>query len=184
MKTMRMIVPTALVLFVVLVPVRNVPAQRCGGGFAAVTVSDSAGRNIAGVTIELMAVVPEEVYKELWHRQYEGHFQNWPVKLPAEDFDRVLKRSSSMDRSIDQCGNPLKQSANVTRVKNRREFAGGVEASTRNFGFCTTESDGRYLLLKVSAPGYRTDYSVGPYLGFCDESRVFILSEEKRPSKQ
>jgi hypothetical protein len=86
--------------------------------------------------------------------------------------------------STDVCGNPLKQRANSTRVKDLDDFRKGSEGSVSNLGFCASESNHGVTLLKISAPGYTTDYYLGSYLRGCFYRYSFVLSKAEKNVKQ
>jgi hypothetical protein len=177
---MRTLTLTALLIILTLLCSSNAPAQRCGGAYAAFIVSDSAGNNISDVTIEVLAALANKDYKELWERygNKKPGYQPHPFKLPAPIVDQVIKQSAPLKFSHDFCGNPLKQRANLTKVITWRELRQGSMPSEKNFGFCILENGIGQLLLKISAPGYLSDYYVGNYLGGCGTTLDFVLAKK------
>ncbi len=159
----------------------NVQAQACGEAYARFVVSDSAGNSISDVTIEIVAKLRYEDYEELREKYgyKEAGYQSFPFKLPAQVTDEVLKLSIPLDIHQDRCGNPLKQRANVTEVITLEEFKRGSKADKKNFGLCKWENGAGEFLLKISAPGYITDYYIGNYLGGCGGAWTFTLTGKK-----
>ena len=148
----------------------TVHAQACGRAFNTVKVLDSEGRNIRSAIIEIVAQLP-------W-KEYEKELrQNKIVKISEQDAEDIIKQDLPMDMTKgDVCGNPLKQRANVTKVKSYPVEALNIE----NLGFCTYEAYFHPFLLRVSASGYLTDYSLGYYLGGCGETYEIVLTKKKR----
>ena len=178
MSMMRISALTAFLLLSVLLCASNAQAQACGRAFVEVTVSDSEGRSIPDATIELIAEVPREKYDE--ERQNEAAVKISPgngtaIKISEQEAEEIVSLSSPLSRTEDICENPLKQQANSTNVK-RNPSDENTEESTMNLGFCTLEGNSRPLLLKVSAPGYVTDYYVGPFLGGCHRIYKIVLT--------
>jgi hypothetical protein len=163
----------------------NVHAQLCGYRFARFVVSDSAGESVSNSTIELLTGVSGERYKEVWETYGNKEFglQQTPFKISLSVASDIIKQNSPLERTQDLCGNPLKQRANKTKVKTT--MSDKNEASAENFGFCTGEGGEftRYLL-KISAPGYVTDYYIGSYLGGCNDSWKFVITKKKKSKEQ
>lgn len=174
---MRPFTLTVLLIVLTLLSSSDAQAQACGGAYAAFIVSDSAGKNISDVTIELLASLPNKDYKELWERFGDKRpgYQPYPFKLPAEVADQLIKQDLPLNLSQDFCGNPLKQRANQTKVITWKELRQGGMPSEKNFGFCKLENGPGQFLLRISAPGYLSDHYVGNYLGGCGESWRFVL---------
>src|SRR5688500_2043845 len=85
LKFMRAIAPATFVLLLLALSAPDSRAQRCGGGFAFVSVANSAGRSIPNVTIEIVAELPVDAYKKL--------NEHATIKLPPKDAKEVIKRS-------------------------------------------------------------------------------------------
>lgn len=150
-------------------------AQACGGGFNSVKVSDSKGKSIRGVSIELVAALPDgDYFKGGLYNKY-GLILGKVIKVLERDVEELIKRKVPGDWTTDRCDNPSKQIANVTRVKT----GASENPSNRELGFCTLETFFKPFLLKVSAPGYRTDFYVGTYLGGCGKTYTFILKKAR-----
>lgn len=172
MSINRIIGPTAFALLLLMLFAPNIQAQRCGGGFARIIVSDAEGNSISRVTIELVAEISYGDFRDLRN-------DTDTKQIPAGTAEEFITRSGLMDRSEDiSCRNPLKQVANSTKVKHP-----GNGTSRKNFGYCTSEGHTRLYLLKISAPGYVTSYHVGYFLGGCSRSHKFVLSQKVEVKK-
>jgi hypothetical protein len=175
MKLLRTTVPAALLLALVLVCAADSRAQVCGGGFARIIVTDKDGKTIPDVTIELVAEMPDEEfsrYSKLWNLWNHTDTK----ELCTQEAEEIAKQWNQVRRINDLCGNPLKQTANSTRIENRVGTA-----STPDFGFCTSEGlMGRLYLLKITAPGYTTGYYAGYFLGGCKRTHKFVLSKSEK----
>jgi len=156
----------------------NVPAQLCGGTFAEFTVIDGEGNEVPDVTLELVAELSHENYDEFMRKKAISPYgAGFNVKLSQEDSAQLLKLSVPLRSSTDHCGNPLRQQKNVTYVKNVEDSVSRREGTVKHFGFCASENDQSVILLRVSAPGYITDYYVGHYLWGCGHRYSFILTK-------
>ncbi|HYO99230.1 MAG TPA: hypothetical protein VER76_03365 [Pyrinomonadaceae bacterium] len=179
-KVRRLIAATA---FWLLLPpfASNAQAQKCLFAFARFFVSDTEGKPVPDVTIELLGEVPEKVYAALAAEARKRDIYNQDFKLLPPEVKETVKRSIPMSRGGDLCGNPFKQRANSTKVK--RWHKG--EASTENFGFCNAVGHQRQpFLLKISAPGYVTDYYVGKYLTDCLQHVSAVMSKKEKLMKK
>ena len=152
-------------------------AQACGGGFAKFVVVDSEGTGVPDVTIELVAEPPREEYMKYKLRKRDVEYGGFSFKLSASEAEELMTPAVPMRVDKDFCGNPLKQRANFTRVKNHEDVLEHRDGSIKHFGFCTLETYSRIYLLKISAPGYVTDYYVGSFLGGCGGSYSFVLTK-------
>lgn len=170
---MRIIKLIFFLLVLIRLPALNAQSQTCGGGFSPVKVSDSKGKSIHDVVIEIVAKLLTEEYKNArWGKV---------IKMSVSDAKSAIKRNLPMDYTEDPfCKNPLKQHLGMTEVKK----LGENQPSIKNFGFCTAETGDSRLLLKVSAPGYLTDYYIGNYLGGCGDNYEFVLTKKKVKSKK
>jgi hypothetical protein len=171
----------SLGILLMLLPAFGAQAQRCGYKFSKFIVLDSRGKNVSDVTIELIAEVPYEQFLKFKVKSgIEGDGGGLHLKLSSDDAGDLLKQAVPLGISTDVCGNPLKERANstrvFTRVKTTDDLARAREGSIHNFGFCTSENDQSILILRISAPGYMTDYYVGNYLGGCGQRYSFALS--------
>lgn len=158
----------------------SVFAQACGGSFANFVVKNSKGKNVKGVTVELLTAPPREKYKELWEKfgHKEAGFQPNPFKVPADVANELLGLTSAVSRTEDFCGNPLKQTAGKTVVKTWKEHHGDLRGTKENFGFCKLETFSTHFLLKISARGYLTEYYLGSYLGGCGGTWYFTMTSK------
>jgi hypothetical protein len=143
---------------------------------------DSESKNVSDVTIELVAELPYEVYLEFKAQKRYEEYGAFSFKLSPKDAEELLKRAVPLRSTTDACGNPLKLRANFTRVKSLKDFLKGREASVDNVGFCASESNHGVTLLRISAPGYVTDYYVGSYLRGCIPDYSFVLSRVEKTS--
>lgn len=166
---------TFLLTLLLLLFTLTADGQACGGGFNSIKVLDSKGRNVPDVTIEIIARLPREEDKGVKYKYGRA------VKIPAKEAQTAVKRRVPIDYTRDLfCKNPLKQTAGLTKV---RRFGEQLPPSVDNFGFCTGETYLAPLVLKVSAPGYLSDYYLGNFLGGCGVNYEFILIEEKNKLK-
>jgi hypothetical protein len=158
-----------------------IQAQLCGSAFAGFTIEDSEGKSIPDVTIELIAEAPPE--------KYEGKMRDKSalkislsdgvaVKVSVQKAKEIVKQSRPMSRATDFCENPLRQRASITVVKRRPSLVDDGGGSVKNFGYCTEENNFHPFLLKISAPGYVTDYYVGPFLGRCARTYKIVLTKK------
>lgn len=178
MAMLKFILMTALVILAVS-SASNIQAQLCGQSFARFIVSDSAGGSVSNATIELLTVLSSDEYEELWEHygNKESGFQPNPFKIPSPVAANIIKKNPPLLRTEDFCGNPLKQTANQTEVKTLDEARNKREGNKKNFGFCIVEGSSPDFLLKISAPGYVTDYYIGHYLSGCEKGWYFILTK-------
>ena len=194
-----------------MLPAPNVQAQACGGSFNLIEVSDSEGKSIRDATIELVARLSEEEYyatdleegsgTKLSVQDYVKMIErNLPVKrllsggvikVPAKDAKKIIKQKLPMYETKDRCGNPLTQITKLTKLKIHPEYLRlTVHPYTKlsdyetDFGFCTLENYHAPFLLKVSAPGYLTEYYAGSYLGGCGGAYKFVLTKKGKIGKQ
>jgi hypothetical protein len=167
----RIIELTTLLLCLIVLSASNLQAQVCGGGFFRFEVSDAEGHSVPDVTIEIVAQLSAEEFTELLKGQPALQRYN---KISDQEAGDVIKRGRPMQFVEDFCENPLRQRANSTRVK--KEWNG--EPDIMNFGFCALETYGKPLLLRITAPGYRSDYYLGPFLGGCGGKLEFVLAKE------
>jgi len=174
-KSMQIITLIILLLVLTMLSAPNAQAQQCGAGFNSVKVSDSEGKSIGGVIIKLVAQVPEKEYEKL----RLGTRNKVVVKIPVDDAEKIIKDLPIWYWRKDNCGNPLTQYANETRVRTNNRITKYTKPSIKHFGFCTRETATTPFLLKVSAPGYLTNYYMGIYLGGCESIFEFVLTEEK-----
>jgi hypothetical protein len=175
-RIMQVIPPTALLLSSIMFCAANTRAQACGGAFAEVTISDSKGRRIPDVTIELIAAVPQETYYEKYRDGTAAKISEWngaAYEISTQEAEGIVKLRSPMLKTKDFCENPFKQRFNSTKVKSY------YTASLMNFGFCTSETYSYPYLLKIFAPGYATKYYAGPFLGGCRRTYKIVLTKEK-----
>jgi hypothetical protein len=176
MKKFRRIIEVAtLMIYLVTLSVSNLQAQTCGGGFMSFEISDSEGKRVPNITIEVVAELTGEEYGEV--QKNNPIIQRYNIyKIPERDAAEIVKRRKPMNVNQDFCGNPLRQLANSTKVK--KWLYGKPDAM--NFGFCVIETYQRPLLLKISAPRYLSDYYVGPFLGGCGGgTHKFVLAIKK-----
>ena len=170
---MRIVKPIFFLLILIILSALNVQAQECGGAFNIVKVLDSKSESIRGAVFEIVAQFPKDEYKDLGYGKV--------IKLSVEDAESVISRDLPMRFTEDiRCGNPLKQYVGVTKVKNKHH----PYPNAKDLGFCTSEVIFAPLLLKVSAPGYETDYYVGNYLGGCGNTYEFIVTKKKSKSRR
>lgn len=161
---------TIFLLILALLSVIDVNAQSCGNDFKTIKVTDTKGKSISNLTIEIVAQLPREDYKDLDYHKI--------IKIPVSDAKAAIKRNLPKTFSADiQCKNPLKQKAGKTKVKNIDEQK---PPSTEYLGFCTAETLLEPLLLKVSAPGYLTDYYLGNFFGGCSMTYELVLLKKSR----
>jgi hypothetical protein len=168
---------SACLFFLLTLSALKAQAQACGGSFAEVRAKDSDGKEVRHVTIELIAEAPYEKYREK-ARDKAAVRVSWDnrtaFKVSAQEAKEMVKQSPRM-RTQDFCGNPLRQLAGSTKVKRFPPY----EATKTDFGFCTLETYFAPFLLEISAPGYVTDYYIGPFLGGCGSKYEFILTKKK-----
>jgi len=179
MKLMRVITLAAFALAPALPAAPDVRAQACGVSFVDIEVVDSKGHSVPGATIEIVADAPESYAPSPWP---EGGVvlslgNNPAIKISLREAEEIIELGVPRRRSIDNCGNPLKQVANSTKVARHPGYGHAQEFSVKNFGFCTTELYEIPSLLKVSAPGYVTDYYLGVHLGGCQRSYKIVLTK-------
>lgn len=143
--------------------------QACGGSFGEFIVSDAEGKSISNVTVELIARLPDNESRKSGYGA--------PVKLSLRDAEELMRHGTSVSGGADFCGNPFKQLSNTTAV---RKFPNDV-ASRKRLGFCRRETTDLTFLLRISAPGYATEYYAGNYLGGCWPLFYYIVmtKEEK-----
>jgi hypothetical protein len=182
----RRITTLALVLFLTPLAALTARPQACGRSFVDILVLDSEDKNVPGVIVELLAEVPSEEYRRLEVKTLKNEAvvklsegNGTAIKISAKDADEIIKRNLPMSRPEDFCGNPLRLVANSTKVTRSPAHVEGREFSIKNFGFCTVETYSTPSLLKVSAPGYVTDYYVGPHLVGCRRSYKIVLTRKK-----
>src|SRR5215831_18639615 len=173
---MRGIVTVSLVLLSFVSYAATTHPQACGKSFAEIGVEDSNGKSITGATIELVTEFPDEVYREIIQR--EDTIKISPlyapaIKISAEEVQEILKHEKRPEKTEDFCGNPIKQRAGSTKLKMRDN----VQVNT-NMGFCTSEGYLQSFLLKVSAPGYVTDYYAAQFLGGCRSVYKIALTKK------
>lgn len=166
----------SLGVLLTLLPTFGVKAQLCGKSFAKFVVVDSESKSVSDVTIELIAELPAEVYLEFKAEEQYEEYGDFSFKLAPQNVEQLLKRAVPLPMSTDLCGNPFKQRANSTPVKNLQDSRKGHAASVTNFGFCASEGNRAVTLLRISAPGYVTDYYVGSYLRGCIYHYSFVLT--------
>jgi hypothetical protein len=177
MRIMRILAPAAFLFFSIMLCASKIQAQACGWAFAHVTVSNSGGNVIPDVTIELIA---EETGGKYYDKSRDEAVvkispgMGTAVKVSAQDAVEIVKQSSPMTRTEDFCENALRQLANSTKVKRHPAY---VIGEVTNFGYCTQENYSQPFLLKVSAPGYVTDYYLGPFLGGCPRTYEIVLTK-------
>lgn len=174
----RLQLPASILLGVLLSasPV-TVSAQLCGRSFAQFVVVDDKGKEVSDVTIELVAELPYKDYDEFMVKKGMSAYGGGSnIKLLREESEELLKLSVPLRRSTDHCGNLLKQQKTFTQVKNVEDSVTGRDGTVKHFGFCASENDQSVILLRVSAPGYSTDYYVGHYLGGCGHKYSFVLA--------
>jgi hypothetical protein len=177
MNIIRLIAATALLLLSMSPFASDTQAQLCHTSFAYYEVVDSVGKNISDVTIELVGEVSGKDYIALRTEFIKKEVYGPNFKLFPQDVEQIVKRSVPMRITRDTCENPLKQRANSTKVKTM--YRG--KASKKNFGFCNVVGHYREpLLLKISAPGYVTDYYVGQFLSDCRTHERFVLSKDEK----
>jgi hypothetical protein len=181
LKVTGLIAATAFLLLLVMPFASHTQAQMCLYRFARFEVFDAEGKRVPDVTIELLGEVPEEDFLALQAEARRREIHHPDVKLLPEEIEKVVKRISPMRGSGDVCGNPFKQRANSTRVK----ITHTSKASKENFGFCNMVGHNRRpLLLKISAPGYATDYHAGAYLSDCLSHKAFSMSKVEKLTKK
>jgi hypothetical protein len=173
----RPVLSAVLGVLIALSSGSDTQAQACGGGFAKFVVVDAKEVEVPDVTIELVAELPREEYAKYKLRKGHVEYGGFSFKLSASEAEELVARGVPSRKDTDFCGNPLKQRANYTRVKTHEEVVERRDGSVKYFGFCTLETYSRIYLLKISAPGYITDYYVGTYLGGCGGSYSFILTK-------
>jgi hypothetical protein len=155
-------------------------AQMCGTKFSQFIISNSANKIISNTTIEILAIAPKEAANELWlkygdHKDSGGYGY---FKIRDKSFKEVIRKSDPLKTNRDDCGNPLKQHANLTEVKSREDQFKNRNPSKDNFGFCTIETELTKYILKISAPGYITSYYIGTFLGGCYSQVYFVLRKK------
>ena len=181
LKAVRLMAATCLLLFLMTPFASNTQAQLCLYEFARFEVLDSAGKRLPDVTIQLLGEVSLEDFKALQAESHRREISIPDVKLFPQEVEEIVKRSRPMREKADICGNPFKQRFNSTKVKRMHKGEGSKE----NFGFCNAVAHNRQpLLLKISAPGYVTDFYVGKFLSDCITYKSFILSKEEKVVKK
>ena len=173
---MRFVTSIVVLLLIVLSSGSAMRAQTCGGSFAKFVVLDSKEMKVPDVTIELVAELPREEYLKLKARKGYIGYGDFSPRLTPPEVEELVARAGPGARDTDFCGNPLMQRANSTRVRNPEDRLNHRDGSIENFGFCTSEVFSRVYLLKISAPGYVTDYYMGSYLGGCAQRHSFVLN--------
>lgn len=168
---MRIINQTTFLLVLLLLFILTADGQAGGGGFNSIKVLDSKGKNVPDVTIEIIAQLLREEYKDVKYKYGKA------VKIPAKKAQAAVKKRVPIDYTRDIfCKNPLRQIAGQTKVK---RFGEQFPPSVGNFGFCTGETYLAPLVLKVSAPGYLPGYYIGNFLGGCGAHYELILMKRK-----
>jgi len=158
-----------LVLSLFLVPSLHAHSQACGSDFIEMIVADSSDKYISDATIELIADYPYDKYDE----KHRSEMTRIAFKLSPQEAEEIAKQPLKLSRTDDFCGNPLRQRPGAASIKTLKQ-----RPASMNLGFCTQE--GFYtniFLLKVSAPGYVTDYYVAPFLGGCHQVYKFTLTK-------
>lgn len=130
-------------------------AQACGRSFGEFIVSNAEGESISSVTVELIAQLPDNESRKSGYGA--------PVKVSRQEAEELVKLGTPLAGGEDECGNPFKQLSNTTGVRKFPKDA----ASKKRLGFCRRETVDNTLLLRISAPGYVTQYYAGNYLGGC-----------------
>jgi hypothetical protein len=176
-NVLRKVSLAAFALFLTLLSTSVVQAQLCGQSFAQFTVTDSEGKSVPDVTVELLAELPDKDFKEFKIKKGYDEYGSFNFKLSRQDAKELLKRSIALSTTTDVCGNPFKQRSNSTRVKTSDDFMSERGASVKNFGFCALEHNRQVILLKLSAHGYPTGYYLGSYLRGCIHAYSFVLSK-------
>jgi hypothetical protein len=168
-----------ILLVIVLASSSNVVAQSCWQSFSTFIVTDSVGRKVSNVTIELLKGLSDEKRKDLWeiYGNKEPGFQPNPFKIPVVVAEEIIKQNLPLSRSEDFCGNPLKQTAGKTKVKTWNDKLHDRDGKKENFGFCKHENGGESYLLKISPPGYITEYYIGSYLRGCNGAWYFVVTK-------
>src|ERR1051326_2809342 len=184
---MKGILAIALAVFITapIITTSATKAQRCGQGFDQFIVIDKKGKGVPNVTFELVAQVPLDFYLDLKKKTGRNNLVYSEIfGLSPAEAEAVSKRTSPLERDADLCGNPLKQQAGETKVK-RLGPPHVDEPSTENFGLCTSENGSVIYLLKISAPGYVTDYYVSGFLTGCERhSAIFVLKKGEEEVKR
>lgn len=152
------------------------PGQLCGKSFAKLVVVDDKGKDVSDVTVELVGELPKADYEKFKREKGYVEYGAFNFRLSASEAEEMLKHTVPLGRGTDFCGNPLKQQKNVTVV---RDVDARRQASADNFGFCTVEGYFGTNLLKISAPGYVTDYYLGSYLRGCWYGYSFVLTADR-----
>jgi hypothetical protein len=162
---------------IALVSGSAIHAQSCGGGFARFLITYSESTGVPDAAIELVAELPRAEYVNFKLRKRYVEYGGFSFKLSPSEAEELLARTVPMSVEKDFCGNPLKQRVNSTRVKTHEDVVEQRDGTIKHVGFCTLETYKRIYLLKISAPGYVTDYYVGTYLGGCGGSYSFVLTK-------
>jgi len=176
-STLKLLLSLLLALLSTEVAACPTTVQRCGGSFAKFIVTDAKEVRVADVTIELIAELPREEYLKHKARKGYSEYSGFSFKLNLSEAEELQAHTVPSAKDTDSCNNPLKQRANSTRVRTPEDFLNQRDGSVKNFGFCTSEVFSRVYLLKISAPGYVTDYYMGRYLGGCWGSYSFVLTK-------
>jgi hypothetical protein len=152
------------------------PAQLCGKSFGRFVVVDVQGKDVADVTAELLGDLPNEYYQKFRQEKKYPESGGLNFKLSDAESQEMLKRIAPLRTDTDFCGNPLKQRKNSTPVR-VTDAVSGQDPSVSNFGFCSSEGYMGITLLRISAPGYLTEYYLGSYLKGCRGRYSFVLTK-------
>ena len=60
----RVVAASTSLLLMAMLGASNAPAQACGNSFADISILDAEGNSVPGVTIELVAQAPYDIYSE------------------------------------------------------------------------------------------------------------------------
>jgi len=161
-----------LVFSLFLVPSSQAHSQACGADFIEILVADSSDKYIGDVTIELIAEFPYDKYGE--RLRNEATLAPTAIKISVQEAEEIAKQALKLSRTDDFCGNPLKQRPDAAKLKTRNQWPARM-----NLGFCTKENSSHIFLLRVSAPGYVTDYYAAPFLGGCHRIDKITLTKNK-----
>lgn len=162
-------------------------SQLCGYSFAKLQVLDSRGHAVSGATVELLAALPHRHYLDFDARRGgDGSIDGVNYHLTSDEYAELLKLAIPLKTSKDVCGNPLKLEANSTAIFTRLRASEEVDsrkASSKNFGFCTSENNQSIVFLRASAPGYTSEYYLGTYLGGCGHNYSFVLAKSSKKKR-